>query len=257
MRKIEKGFYKIIEKLLKIKRIRKLFLKFNGIIENTKFIKVDEEILGFHGDQYLLNLVNFFLLESSYFIETGTRTGITLKYVAESYKHLKLFSCEPNKNYFSIATKKLKTFNSCKIYNETSQEFLPKILNREDLNKELIFFFLDAHGEGFKWPLKQEIEQITYNLTEAIILIDDFKVPNNPQFNYDVYADQECSMDFIKNKLNSARNYVFIYPKYRIKTSNYPHFPGYIIILMGLDLSLIKIPIQLFENYYIFNLINV
>lgn len=132
-----------------------------------------------------------------------------------------------------------------------SQSFIPEILETPDLNENLSFFFLDAHGKGFEWPLKQEIEQITNRLSKAIILIDDFKVPNNPQFVYDKYGGQECGMSFIRDELNPKRNYVFIYPKYKIKTSNYHHFPGYVIILMGLTTENINIPNQLFENFNI------
>jgi hypothetical protein len=246
---IKKLIRKLLNKLRKIKRIEQILYRINGIIEAEKFLKVTEHILGFHGDQYLLNLVNFLLLESKYFIETGTRRGVTLKYVADSYKHLKLFSCEPFKEYFSIAESKLKGYHNCKIYNETSQSFIPKILDTHDLDEKLSFFYLDAHGEGFKWPLKQEIEHITHRLTKAIILIDDFKVPNNPQFIYDIYDGQECRMSFIKDNLYSKRDYMFIYPNYKIKTSNYPHFAGYIFILMGLNIEEINIPNQLFENY--------
>lgn len=248
---INKLIKKLLNELLRIKKIARAIKIIEKIIEEGKFQKVTEPLLGFHGDQYLLNLVNFLLLESKYFIETGTRRGVTLKYVADAYKNLKLFSCEPNKEFFSIAEVKLKGYNKCKIYNEPSQSFIPEILEIHELNENLSFFFLDAHGKGFEWPLKQEIEQITNRLSKAIILIDDFKVPNNPQFVYDKYGDQECGMSFIRGKLNTSRNYEFIYPKYKIKTSNYHHFPGYIIIVMGIATENINIPNQLFENFNI------
>ncbi len=244
----------LLNGLQRIKKIEKLILVIKKILEEGDFLKVTEPVLGFHGDQYLLNLVNFLFLESNYYIETGARRGVTLKYVAEGYKNLKLFSCEPDQEFFAIAETKLKGYNNCKIFNEKSQNFIPKILDIYDLNENLSFFFLDAHGKGFEWPLRQEIEQITHRLKKAIILIDDFKVPNNPQFTYDAYDDQECKMSFIKDKLYTMRDYELIYPKYKIKTSNYPHFVGYIVILMGLNIEEIGIPYQLFENY---NLIKV
>jgi len=246
---LEKLIRNLLNKLQRITKIEKLIEIIKKIIEEDRYLKITEPLIGFHGDQYLLNLVHFLLLESKYFIETGTRRGVTLKYVADGYKNLKLFSCEPNKEFFTIAETKLNGYDKCKIYNETSQHFIPKILDTYDLNENLSFFFLDAHGKGFKWPLRLEIEQISHRLRKAIILIDDFKVPNNPRFVYDVYDGQECKMNFIRDKLCSNRNYEFIYPKYKIKTSNYPHFPGYIVILMGLNVEEINIPNQLFENY--------
>ncbi|MHA1253375.1 MAG: hypothetical protein ACTSRP_25585 [Candidatus Helarchaeota archaeon] len=171
--------------------------------------------------------------------------------MADSYKHLELFSCEPNKSFFTLAQKRLEGYKNCKIFNESSQEFIPRILKEKPLNEYLTFFFLDAHGKGFEWPLRQEIYQITHNLNKAIILIDDFKVPGNPQFQYDIYESQECSMNYIKNYLNPTRVYNIIYPRYKIKTSNYPHFIGYIIILMGLNIRELNIPTQLMENFII------
>lgn len=240
-----------INKLLRIGIIKTLIQDIDKSIREDRFLMVTEPLLSFHGDQYLLNLINFLLLESKNFVETGTRTGVTLKYVADGYNHLNLFSCEPDKNYFLIAEKKLEGYKKCKIYNETSQTFIPKILDKDDINENLTFFFLDAHGRygGYDWPLRQEVEQITHRLNRSIILIDDFKVPNNPQFGYDMYNGQECKMSFIRDRLYSKRNYEFIYSKYKIKTSNHDHFRGYIVILMGLGIEAINIPKQLFENY--------
>jgi hypothetical protein len=62
-------------------------------------------------------------------------------------------------------------------------------------------------------------------------------------------------MSFIKDKFSSKRDYEIIYPKYKIKSSNYPHFPGYVVILMGLKREDIIIPNQLFENYNVTNII--
>ena len=244
----------IINKLLKIKVMKKILGNVNESIQEEKFLKVKEPFLGFHGDQYLLNLVNFLFLESKNYVETGTRRGDTLKYVADGYKHLNLFSCEPNIEHFSIAKRKLEKYKKCKIYNETSQSFIPKILSQENLNENLTFYFLDAHGIGYEWPLRFEVEQITKRLDKAIILIDDFKVPNNPKFGYDVYNGQECRMSFIKDDLNSKRNYTYIYPKYKIKTSNHDRFRGYIVILMGIDVDEMNIPKSIFENYNLIKL---
>ena len=249
MRVIKDLLRNLLKKLQRIKKMENLIKKVEEIIEEEKFIKVSTHLLGFHGDQYLLTFINFLLLKSNYFIETGTRRGVTLKYVADGYTHLKLFSCEPNEEFFNEAKEALTGFDNCKIYNERSQDFLPKVLDMLDLKDNLGLFFLDAHGKGFEWPLRQEIQEITNKVKKAIILIDDFKVPNNPQFNYDVYDGQECSMSFIKNSLNSQRKYEVIYPNYKIFTSNYHQYRGYVIILMGFRSEDIKIPTQLYENY--------
>jgi len=244
---------KLVHKFFEIKNVNRLMNSF--ISKNLNYPSCTKynynNIIGFHGDQYLLNILNFFLLECKNFIETGTNIGTTLKYVADGYKHLNLYSCEPNKKLYLKAKEKLNKYLKCKIFNEVSQKFLSKILNIYDLKKDLNFFFLDAHGNDYEWSLKNEIKIITNKLKKAIILIDDFSVPYNSYFRYGYYNNEKCDKNAIKKELNLKRNYLFIYPKYRIKTSRYKSFVGYIIILMGLNLKNINIPFQLLENYII------
>jgi hypothetical protein len=141
MEMIRKQLRNLLNKVLKNKKIKRLTQIVNKVLEENRLLHVNEPLIGFHGDQYLLNLVHFLLLESQYFIETGTRRGVTLKYVADGYKNLKLLSCEPNKDFFSIAESRLKGYDNCKIFNKTSQKFLPMVLDTYNLNENLGFFF--------------------------------------------------------------------------------------------------------------------
>lgn len=243
---------KLIHKLFEMKNVNRLMNFFRKNLNHPYYTKYNyNNMIGFHGDQYLLNILNFFFLKCKNFIETGTNVGKTLKYVADGYKHLNLYSCELDKEFYLKAKENLNKFSNCNIFNESSQYFLNKIFDTYNLKKDLNFFYLDAHGWGYKWNLKNEIKIITNKLKKAIILIDDFKVPNNSNFIYGCYDNKKCDKNAIKNELNLKRNYLFIYPKYKIKTSNYKRFVGYIIILMGINLKNINIPFQLFENYII------
>ena len=79
----------------------------------------------------------------------------------------------------------------------------------------------------FKWPLREEILYITNHSDQVHILIDDFKVPGMPVFEYDEYNDQECSYEHIKDVLNSSIEYQIFYPAYTTKTSKHHPLKGW------------------------------
>lgn len=179
---------------------------------------------GFHCDEYLLKLVDMIMQDRDYFIETGTNVGSTLAYVARTYPHLECISCEPDKEAFEEAKRNTEKFSNVRLYNMLSQDFTSMLKrDMEELFGKKVLFWLDAHGYGFKWPLKDELSFITENFKSGCILIDDFKVPSMDCFKYDIYQDQVCSLDFVKDSLDKKNRYRVYYPDYMEKTS--PHHP--------------------------------
>jgi hypothetical protein len=93
-------------------------------------------------------------------------------------------------------------------------------------------YWLDAHGFGFNdWPLRQEVQFITKNVSNALILIDDFRVPGRPEFGFDAYNGQACALEYISDFLEPGRKYYVIYPTYRDKTSKVHGLRGVGLIL--------------------------
>lgn len=190
---------------------------------------------GFHGDQFLIDIINFIIGNKniSNFIETGSNVGSTLAYLAKKYPHINCLSCEPDENAFQEAKKNTKTLDNVTIYKKLSQEFIyeikknhPSIFNQKNL------FWLDAHGYGFVWPLKEEIEFILNNFSNAYIFIDDFKVPHLEAFKYDSYDKQICSFDYIKDAVPDIP-YKLYYPNYTQKTSNHHPLKGWGLFVIG------------------------
>lgn len=234
--------------------INKLLAKLESNIikdRDKQHVEPEKPLMGFHGDQYLLNLNHFLLSECETYVETGARRGVTLKYVIDSYDDLRCFACEPDEDFYSVLEDKVGHLEDCNIYKQKSQSITPNVLERDELNQGLTFFFLDAHGNGFQWPLKQEINQISKHMDEAIILVDDFRVPDRPWFGFDEYNGQECSMGFIRNELSSSGSYQTVYPKYSTKTTNHDHFRGYCFILKNVRIEDLNVPEQLLENFEI------
>ena len=149
--------------------------------------------IGFHGDRYLIKLVDTIIRNCDYFIETGTNVGSTIIYVARTYPHVFCFSCESDTKAFQYAVKNSFGLKNIFFYNDISSKFLESLIKENPhLLRENILFWLDAHGHGFEWLLKREIAFITYNFRKAYVLIDDFKVPGLSCFSYNKHKGQEC-----------------------------------------------------------------
>jgi len=192
--------------------------------------------IGFHGDRYLLQLVEALAKESNVFIETGTNVGSTLAYFARKYPATKCFSCEPDDSAYSLARENTEKLENVSLFHGTSQQFIENILANENwVFSEQCLFWLDAHGYGFEWPLNQEIEFITTRFESGFILIDDFKVPGQQQFGYDTYQDQICSYDFIKDSINPAKSSQLYYPTYSDQTSMHHPLRGWGLLVMERD----------------------
>ena len=190
--------------------------------------------IGFHGDQYLLKLVDHIIGQCNYFIETGTNVGSTLSYVAQTYPDIHYLSCEPDLNAYNEALKNTVEFSNVSIYNEASQAFITRLKKNESAFFEAdVLFWLDAHGHGFQWPLKEELYFITRAFKRAYILIDDFKVPGLDCFGYDEYQGQICSFDYVKESINPAIEYRLYYPNYTDRTSNHHPLRGWGLIEFG------------------------
>jgi hypothetical protein len=199
---------------------------------STRFTFLD---IGFHGDKYLLSFVDAILSRCGCFIETGANVGSTLAYVARTYPHIQCLSCEPDHEAYLHSVENIKTLNAI-LFNESSQAFLYRLQAKyAHLFDRTVLFWLDAHGYGFEWPLKQEVSFITQHFKSAYILIDDFKVPGLDCFGYDKYGNQECSFDYLKDSLNSRIRYDIYYPAYTDKTSKHHPLRGWGLLAYGQD----------------------
>ena len=181
----------------------------------------------------------------NYFIETGTNVGSTLAFVARTYSRIECFSSEPDKASFEEAVKNTSAYANAHVYNKLSQDFIEFLADeKKKLFNENVFFWLDAHGDGFEWPLKEEMKFITANFNKAFIFIDDFKVPGMDCFKYDEYEDQICSFEFIKESINNELKFSLFYPSYTVRTSTIHPLTGWGLIEYGHE-ETIEFPVNL------------
>lgn len=195
----------------------------------SQFINV-----GFHGDKNLLNLTMYIANKCEIFIETGSNVGSTLAYVARCHPAMRCLSCEPDRSAFEQAKKNTSSYINVELFEGTSQQFIQHLSAQEqEIFLQSCFFWLDAHGYGFEWPLKKELEFITSRFSKGYVLIDDFKVPGREYFIYDEYEGQVCSYDYVKEALDSRKTYQLYYPTYKDKTSKHHPLCGWGLLVFG------------------------
>jgi hypothetical protein len=199
------------------------FLPRQSVTEDvrTEVLRKELELTeGFHADKYVLALANYFLADAEIFVETGTLAGSTAFYVGSTHPRIEVYSCEPDRQSFMFATSRCRSLSNVHIQQRSSPDFLYELYARKQaLVGKRAVFWLDAHGYGFRWPLRDEIRFITSTLESAVIMIDDFKVPGRPEFGYDEYDGQECSFSFIASALHRRNDYVLLTPSYADRTS--------------------------------------
>lgn len=207
----------------------RLFNKLTGKTGNNRF---QFHEIGYHGDKYLLEFVDLLFQQGTkYFVETGSNVGSTLAYTAKRFPNAVCLSCEPDDKAFAEATQNSSACKNVKIYPQTSQAFLKTLAEKHsDTFDEPTVFWIDAHGYGFDWPLKEEINFIMKNYKSYMILIDDFLVPHLDCFLYDVYKEHVCSFDYIKEAIPAGAEYKVVYPNYTEHTSKHHPLKGWGLI---------------------------
>jgi hypothetical protein len=190
--------------------------------------------VGFHGDRYLLAVADALLERSDWFIETGTNVASTLRHVARRHPRVLCLSCEPDPEAFAHALSNTEGLPNVSMRNETSQEFLAHLAaEHADLAESQCTLWLDAHGYGFAWPLREEVAYFTTHLASGRMLIDDFLVPGHKEFGYDHYQDQVCSFAYIRGSIRAGLKYDLYYPAYRERTSEHHVLRGWGLIAWG------------------------
>jgi hypothetical protein len=188
---------------------------------------------GFHGDDYLIGM-NFAAAERCcQAVETGSNVGSSLCFLAGKFPGMPCSACEPDAEAWAVARRHAAELKSVTLVNEKSPEFLYALEKTIAAGRTL--FWLDAHGYGFKWPLKEEIGFITRTCPGASVFIDDFKVPGQPQFLFDEYDGQVCGFDEKEGSFKPGLACHLVYPAYTEKTSTFHPLKGCFLIEFGFD----------------------
>jgi len=200
-------------------------------VRGREFLEV-----GFHGDEYLLILVDRLITSCDWFIETGANVGSTVAYVGRNYPEVTCISCEPDDYAYERAIEHTQDLSNVTVFHESSIPFLRRL--RHDYAEAFphdVLLWIDAHGHGFEWPLREEVEFISSHFERGYMFIDDFQVPHNDEFGYDVYEGQECSLEYIEDSIRSDWTYQLYYPNYSEHTSSHHPLRGWGLFAFGED----------------------
>lgn len=138
-----------------------------------------------------------------FIVETGTFRGTTTDYflTATGYP---IYSVELDVRSFYFSKCRFRKSKRVTLFNDDSRSFLNYLVTQKALKSRNIFFYLDAHWND-DLPLVQELEIIMKNWENYIVMIDDFKVDNDPGYDYDIYNGQSLELTL----LNPLKQYYY------------------------------------------------
>lgn len=137
------------------------------------------------------------------FVETGTYTGVNLKFYANKFSRVK--SCELNKVPLETALARTKQFTNVRIFNMTSPKFLKQyVKDSRTLGAEQpVFIYLDAHfydptlPKNKRFVVLDELRALK-NFRNCLIAIHDF---DNGKFGHITYDGQPLNLELVKDGL--------------------------------------------------------
>jgi predicted O-methyltransferase YrrM len=134
-----------------------------------------------------------FGLRIEQFVETGTFHGTTTEFLA-NLLGAPVFTVELQPRCFLIAKRRLAQYPWVTVELGDSRTFLSVLASKEELRGKRTLFYLDAHW-GQDLPLRSELAIIVEAWPNAVIVIDDFEVPDDPGYGFDTYHGRNISVD--------------------------------------------------------------
>jgi hypothetical protein len=120
-------------------------------------------------------------------LETGTCLGSTTELFAQT--GLPVVTIENYPRNYGFAHARLRRLRNVQLRFGDSRVEIRRVLDqhRIALQTRPLFAYLDAHWE-VDLPLAEEIDIIFSRSPYAVVMIDDFEVPNDPGFSYDDFG---------------------------------------------------------------------
>ncbi len=142
-------------------------------------------------------------------VETGTYKGNTTTYMFETSK-LPVYTVEKDSRSFYYSNMLFFVNPKVKVFLDDSRSFLT-LLPKNVSQEKAVFFYLDAHWNA-DLPLQEEVKLILSQYEQAIIMIDDFKVPDDDGYAFDQYGIVELSIQYLNGSNNFLKNSHIFFP---------------------------------------------
>lgn len=118
-------------------------------------------------------------------VETGSYRGTTTGFLHDLVGTVK--TVEANARFHTFTRWRFLGTPGVKVHKGDSRQFLLQIAEASDRRCDPTLFYLDAHWEN-DLPLREEVEIIAKNWRRAVIVIDDFRVPDDSGYGFDDYG---------------------------------------------------------------------
>lgn len=119
-------------------------------------------------------------------VETGTYRGTTTEYFRRLTR-VPIHSFEAHPRHYGYACARLRGLSGIHVYRGDSRAGLARLAEAGVLADGPVFFYLDAHGFG-ELPLVGEVALAFRHWPRAVVMIDDFAVPDDPGYAFDDFG---------------------------------------------------------------------
>jgi hypothetical protein len=128
-------------------------------------------------------------------VETGTYLGTTTAFLAGF--GVPVTTAERNPDLAREAAERLRPWSNIEVRGEDSVRVLQALV-REPIDREMpTFFYLDAH-RARHIPLREEAELAVAYFPRAVMMIDDFAVPDDPGYGFgDEGPGRRLTLDYL------------------------------------------------------------
>jgi hypothetical protein len=129
-------------------------------------------------------------------IETGTFFGTTTEFFAAF--GLPVVTVELNPAHAAQSRERLKTLKNVRLLEMDSISAMQELVHDRSDRSVPTLFYLDAHWEKHL-PLRAEAELAVSNFPQAVLMIDDFKVSDDPGYSFDDYGPgKRLDLDYLR-----------------------------------------------------------
>jgi hypothetical protein len=143
----------------------------------------------FNGQPYRQQIFEWILahVRPAAIVETGTYLGTTAEFMSQT--GLPLFTIESNPRRYGFARARLWWKRNVTIRMGDSRAQLQALFDGplRSMKNKTIFVYLDAHWNT-DLPVGEELNIVFQNCPAAVVMIDDFQVPDDPGYGYDDYG---------------------------------------------------------------------
>jgi hypothetical protein len=189
---------------------------------------------GFNGDVVRARILAdlYRLARCTAFVETGTFRGTTTILAARLFGG-RVWSCELNGWSWLVSSLRCLPYRRVSVMRQDSRRFLRSVVDRLTPS-DAPMFYLDAHWNA-DLPLREELDLILGACPHCVVVIDDFEVPEQPGFKFDVYGESKLSLQLLASVGGAHGGATAYFPAYPPELDTGARC-GYIVVMKGIGM---------------------